>query len=71
MTEDERQLLVALAWMCEQYIGSGKRDWLDHMCMSAGEDAVELLAKYGMVDTSGPGRGGRWTEAGKALLDSA
>jgi hypothetical protein len=71
MTEEERKLLVALAWMCEQYLGSGTADHLDHMCMSAGEDAVELLEKYGMVDTSGPGRGGTWTQAGQALLDSA
>ena len=69
MTNDERELLVALAWMCEQYIGSGKADWLDHMCMGAGEDAVRLLVKYGLVAPSG--RGGAWTEAGKALLDSA
>jgi hypothetical protein len=66
MTEDEEHLLVALAWMCEQYLGSGKADWLDHMCMGAGEDAVALLVRYGLVDPSG--RGGTWTEKGKALL---
>lgn len=68
MTEEERELLVALAWMCEQYIGSGEADWLDHMCMGAGEDAVRLLVKYGLVSPSG--RGGEWTQAGKALLAS-
>jgi hypothetical protein len=66
MTDAERRLLVALAWMCEQYLGNGKGDWLDHQAMSAGEDAIALLAEYGMVEPRG--RGGRWTAAGRALL---
>jgi hypothetical protein len=66
MTEDEKRLLVALAWMCEQYLKDG--NCLDHMCMSAGERAVELLVQYGLV-RPGP-RGGTWTEAGEALLNS-
>lgn len=66
MTDAERRLLVALAWMCEQYLGDGKGEWLDHQAMSAGEDAIALLAQYGMVEPSG--RGGRWTDAGRALL---
>jgi hypothetical protein len=58
--------------MCEQYIGSGHSDWLDHQCMSAGEDAVELLIHYGLVEPWPDGRrGGLWTEAGKALLAAA
>lgn len=69
MTDDERQLLTALAWMCEQYLGSGKANWLDHEAMGAGEDAVALLAKYGLVSPSG--RGGAWTDAGKAVLTAA
>lgn len=69
MTNDERELLIALAWMCKQYIGDHDADWLDHMCMGAGEDAVRLLVKYGLVEPSG--RGATWTEEGKALLDSA
>lgn len=67
MTEEERRLLGALAWMCEQYL-SGGTDTLDHLCMGAREEAVELLAKYGLVELSG--RGGTWTPAGKALLAS-
>ena len=58
----------ALAWMCEQYIGSGRADYLDHECMSAGEEAVAVLADYGLVEVTSV-RGGNWTEAGKALLD--
>jgi hypothetical protein len=66
MTAEEHRLLVALAWMCEQYLANGDR--LDHLCMNAGEQAVELLVQYGLVDPEG--RGGTWTEAGRALLNS-
>ena len=69
MTDAERRLLATLAWMCEQYLGNGKGEWLDHEAMGAGEDAIELLARYGLVEPSG--RGGRWTDAGRALLASA
>ena len=64
--EAERRLLVALAWMCEQYLSDGSE--LDHMCMSAGEGAVELLIQYGLVEPRG--RGGTWTKAGQAILDT-
>jgi hypothetical protein len=67
MTENERKLLFSLAWMCEQYLRTPEGD-LDHLCMSAGEDAVELLVAYGLLEPSH--RGGHWTKAGKALLDS-
>lgn len=68
--DGERKLLTALAKMCEQYLGdgTGKPDGLDHMCMRAGEDAVELLVQHGLVKPAG--RGGTWTEAGRALLRS-
>ena len=68
MTDAERRLLVALAWMCEQYLRSKDSEFLDHHCMYAGEEAIELLVQYGLVEPRG--RGGRWTEAGNALLDS-
>jgi len=68
MTDEENRLLVALAWMCEQYLGD-HAGGLDHMCMGAGEDAVELLMKYGLVDDAS--RGAKWTEIGKALLDAS
>jgi hypothetical protein len=68
MTEETQRLLSALAWMCEQYIGSGKADFLDHDCMSAGELAVDVLAEHGLVDITSV-RGGQWTDAGKALLE--
>ena len=64
MSDEEWHLLRALAKMCAQYLGEG--EGVDHECISAGEEAVEQLVKYGMVEPSG--RGGRWTEAGQALL---
>jgi hypothetical protein len=66
MTEIEKRLLAALAGMCEQYLNDGGT--LDHMCMSAGEDAIELLVEFGLVKPRP--RGGTWTEAGTALLNS-
>lgn len=67
MTAPEEELLGALAWMCRQYL-SDRTGELDHLCMSAGERAVELLARYGLVT---PGaRGGTWTPTGKAFLDT-
>ena len=66
MTESEARLVAALARMCEQYISDD--GMLDHQCMSAGEGAVALLIQYGLVEP-GP-RGGTWTAAGRAILDS-
>lgn len=67
MTEGEARLLIALAKMSDQYITDDK-GVLDHLCMSAGESAVELLVHYKLLDP-GP-RGGSWTELGWALLKS-
>lgn len=64
MTSDEQALLRALALMCDQYIGDG--ECVDHQCIGAGEEAVALLVKHGMIEPSG--RGGRWTETGEALM---
>lgn len=69
MTEEEIKLLVALAWMCQQYISDANGQHLDHMCMGAGEDAIALLYKYGLVDSLE--RGAAWTEEGRKLLNSA
>ena len=67
-TDAEQQLVVALAWMCEQYLHTGQNR-LDHMFMSAGERAIELLAERGLIEQSGSG--GVWTDAGLALLGSS
>jgi hypothetical protein len=45
---------------------SDENDVLDHQCMSAGEDAVARLYKYGLVDSLE--RGAQWTEAGRQFL---
>ena len=70
MTEKEQRVLRALASMCEQYIGIGRVDLLDHQCISAGEDAVAVLADYGLVEITSV-REAKWTDAGKALLDQS
>jgi len=65
MTDAERKILRALAGMCNQYLLH--KGGLDHLCMSAGERAVEVLAEYGLVDCND--RGAAWTKAGQDLLD--
>lgn len=65
MTDAETRLLRALAMMCNQYLQSSDGS-LDHLFMSAGEEAVERLVEYGLVQPSPSG--GRWTEEGLALL---
>jgi hypothetical protein len=68
----ERRLLHSLAWMCVQYIGEYDQQTrqylgLDHQCMGAGEEAVDLLVSYGLIEPSG--RGGAWTDLGRKFLD--
>lgn len=65
MTDGEKRILYALSLMCEQYLERGGE--LQHLFMSAGEQAVEVLARYGLVDLAPSG--GVWTAAGRALLD--
>jgi hypothetical protein len=63
LTAAERELLFALAKMCGQYLSSPHDPGvLDHGCMSAGETAVELLVRYGLVEPGG--RGGTWKASG-------
>ena len=70
MTNQETKLLNALAWMCQQYLARGTDDFLCHDCMAAGQQAVALLAEYGLVEPETI-VGGRWTEAGKQFLDQS
>ncbi len=67
MTKEEERLLAALAKMASQYLETN--GVLDHMWMSAGEDAFSVLSDYGLVEADS-GRGATWTEAGKAFLAS-
>lgn len=66
MTDREARILYALAWMAEQYIRADDGT-LDHQCMSAGEQAIRVLADYELV--ADDGRNSRWTEKGQQLLD--
>lgn len=68
MTENEFRLLRCLAWMCDQYLTPHEGIGLDHLYMSAGEHAVDALAEYGLITIDH--RGGDWTAAGQALLNS-
>lgn len=52
--------------MCVQYMDDG-RNGLVHKSISAGEDAVEVLASYGLVKQDP--WGGFWTDEGLRLLD--
>jgi hypothetical protein len=70
MTEEEQRLLRSLASMCRQYLQVSDSDLLNHDCMCAGQDAIEILADYGLVEL-GMARSGTWTEAGKAFLSSS
>lgn len=65
----EHRLLYALALMCDQYLTTRAEPGnLDHVCMTAGECAAEVLFEHGLITPHF--RGGTWTEAGKALLAS-
>jgi hypothetical protein len=65
----ELHLLYALALMCEQYMSEQHegRSVLDHMCISAGEEAYKALLAYDLIHVGG--RGATWTELGLELLD--
>ena len=66
MTENEERMLAAIAHMCGQYMEED--GVVDHMWMGAGERATAILVEYGLLEMEG--RGGTWTEAGKAFLAS-
>lgn len=67
MNEREEKILEALAGMVLQYLDSvdGR---MDNMCIGAGEDAIDVLSEYGLVEKEN-NRFSSWTEAGLRLLD--
>ena len=67
MDDEKRELVEALAWMCEQYLSTP--EGLDHMCMCAGEMALQALEKQGLVDSTC--RGAHWTKKGEELLENS
>jgi hypothetical protein len=67
MSEQEERLLSALCFMAVQYLQTEDGN-LDHMFMSAGEEAVKVLAAYGLVINDE--RNSRWSDAGLAFIAS-
>ncbi len=65
MTLSERKMLHSLAWMVSQYLENNE-GCIDHLCMSAGEQAVDILFNFGIV--SGTSRNEEWTAKGKEFL---
>jgi hypothetical protein len=59
--------LGALAWMCQQFMSKGPfDDEVYHRFESAGQLAVEVLVAHELMVSES--WGGKWTEAGRALL---
>jgi hypothetical protein len=70
MDAREERLLKALAYMVQQYLRESG-GVVDSMAMSAGEAAIESLAEYGLMEIVQRIRiGGRWTNAGKQIIES-
>ena len=67
MTDDEKKLVIALVRMVHQYLDR-YGDEVDSRSMSAGEQAIEVLAGFGLMEVVNT-RFGRWTEAGNRLLE--
>ena len=69
-TYAERRLLYALGLMCNQYLGELHEGTmvLDHMWMTAGEEAFKLLSGYGLIEIEG--RGATWTALGEEFMNS-
>ena len=62
MTDNEKKLVIALVRMVDQYLDR-YGDEVDSRSMSAGEQAIEVLAGFGLMEAVNT-RFGRWTEAG-------
>jgi hypothetical protein len=60
-------LVIALVRMVDQYLDR-YGDEVDSRSMSAGEQAIEVLAGFGLMEAVNT-RFGRWTEAGNKLLE--
>jgi hypothetical protein len=62
MTDSEQKVLIALVLMVDQYLDE-YGDEVDSRSMWAGENAIEALAGYGLMEVVDT-RFGRWTEGG-------
>ena len=65
MTDNEKKLVIALVRMVDQYLDR-YGDEVDSRSMSAGEQAIEVLAGFGLMEAVNT-RFGRWTEAGNKV----
>lgn len=63
-TDDELRILAVLVGVCGQYM-PGSFTYVEHTHMSAGEHAVHLLGRYGLVVRDGAG--GAWTTKANLL----
>jgi hypothetical protein len=68
MTDSEQKALMALVLMVDQFLGNERE--IDSRSLRAGEEAIEALATYGLVEVVGT-RFGRWTEAGNKFREKA
>lgn len=64
-TFEELRLLAVCKGICDQYMGRDDGAGILHSFMSAGEHAVGLLIKYGLMINTGDG--GVWTRRASAL----
>ena len=67
MTDSEKKLVIALVRMVDQYLDRSGDD-VDSRAMFAGEQAIEVLAGFELMEAANT-RFGRWTEAGNRLLE--
>ncbi len=49
--EQDKEILECLMDMCSQYLAKGpdSDEWLEHSFMSAGENALDLLKRFGLA----------------------
>ena len=67
MVKEPDAAICALALMAHQYLETDGGE-LDHLNISAGEHAVDVLVDHGLVKPHG--RGGSWTKRGRRLLEA-
>jgi hypothetical protein len=71
ITEKESELIHALCDMCIQYLERGNdyagRNHLEDACMSAGQNALDILRDYGLVEDI-PDKGTFFTKEAREWL---
>ena len=49
--QENKDVYECLIDMCVQYLGDMDGEWLYHECMSAGENALDLLKRAGLAES--------------------